>query len=664
MTTLWRHATFVLLLTSCITLRAQPKEEIGIYLSGALNLHNASFKRLGTIRSCCPEFTNTSGFGTSAGVFYTYPFNDTWRIQGRLTYADRSATFTDTEQSFVADLRDSAKVIEALFTHEIVASITDIGFEPLLLFRPLGGLDVMLGARIAIPIVSTFRQTETLTEPADYGSYLGAGRVYVDTSADIPSFVSTQMSVVLGLRYYIPLRTRGVTFFAPEFQYSIPLTRISDGTPWTVAHVRFGVAVGFTSPPRPSSPTPTDTTTVTPTATQPLAPPNVLVAPSASIVVKGVTADRREVEDVKIRIEEIAATEIVPVLPHVYFDSASTNWIPSQLASLVTFERNPEKMDLETAIHSIPWLIAKRLSERPSESARLIGATSDNGSDKGLTLARARAQSVKDAFVKRGVNASQITVEARRFPAKPTVASDTTQAPLAAAENRRVEIEVSDPSLLAPFSFPSIERAVDPPTMRAYLQTDNIDSISRWFVTVRQGATSLASFRGTTVLPQYVEWNFADSGTPGTEVPIEVRLLIDGAQRLEASDTVSVSQLTIRKKRVERIAGRVIERFNLLLFDFNDSRVGKENARLISEVRAKITPQTEVNVYGLTDELGAAEYNHDLSARRANEVAAILNVPQTRVVGSGEESPKYKSNSPVARGYNRTVVIELVTPVP
>jgi len=638
-----------------VVANAQPKQEVGLYVSGALNLHNASFTRLGDVRSCCPEFTNTSGLGWSAGAFYTYPLNDLWRLQARLTYADRSATLEDTETSFVADLRDSAKVVEALFVHEVHASVTDIGLEPLLLFRPFGRLDIMIGGRIAIPIATTFRQTETLTEPADYGSYLGGNRVYVDTSADIPNVVSPQLSIATGLRYVIPLGARGATFLAPEIQYTIPLTQISDGTTWSVAHLRFGISLGFVSPP----PMP-----VVPVAPEIPPPQPTIPVVTASVVAKGVTADGRELDNVTIHVEEIAASEIVPVLPHVYFDSASANWIAPQLASRTMFDSNPEGMDLETAIHSIPWLIADRLRKNPKARARLIGTTSEYASDRGLTLARARAQSVKDAFVQRGVGEDALSIEARRSPAKPTIATDTTQASLAAAENRRVEIEVLDPSLVAPYTLRSIERTVDPPTMRAYVTVENVESIGNWSVSVKQGEKSLARFNGAGNLPRYVEWNLVDSGVPETETPIIVQLSIPETLPSLVEDTVSVSQLTIRKKRIERIAGREIERFNLLLFEFNDARVSTVNAKLLDSVRKHITPLTEVTVYGLTDELGAEDYNRDLSRRRAAEVAALLNVPQTRIIGSGEDSPKYWSKTPVSRGYNRTVVIELVTPAP
>lgn len=666
--------------------------ELGLMVSGAVNLHNASFRKLGDVRSCCPEFSNGFGLGWSAGAFYTHALSDVWRLQARFSYAQRSGTLTDEEKSFVADLRDSARVIEALFTHEIEATITDLGFEPLLLFRPVGRLDLMLGGRIALPLVTRFHQTETLTEPRDYGEYLGVGRLYVDTTAEIPEPVKPQFSLALGMRYVIPFSKLGSPFLSPELQYTLPLTHISTSTNWSVSHLRFGLAFGIAlgAPSGQVSLKTHASDSTKNSETRSEEPTSNISSPTskltASVRVKGLTAvhaesshgevphdgslrdesTREEVDVVTIHVEEIAATELLPISPIVYFDSASTNWIPQQLAARKLFEVNPDSMGLEAAIHAAPWVLAKRLAERPDVRVRLIGTTSDIGSDKGLALARERAQSVKEMLVAKGVSAAAISIEARRIPDKPTTASDSSQATIAAAENRRVEIEVSDPSILAPFTIHRIERAVDPPGMRAYLEVHGSEGTSKWHVDVHQGSHQLASFNGEGAVLPSVEWELERARVPLTEQQITVDLRVESQDGdvVVASDTVPVSLMTIRRKRVERIAGREIERLNLLLFEFNDTRVLPENTRLIESIRSRITPRTEVTIYGLSDELGSSAYNKELSYRRAAEVAAILNVPQGRIVGMGEENLKYSTNSPVARSYNRTVVIELVTPVP
>lgn len=73
-------------------------------------------------------------------------------------------------------------------------------------------------------------------------------------------------------------------------------------------------------------------------------------------------------------------------------------------------------------------------------------------------------------------------------------------------------------------------------------------------------------------------------------------------------------------------------------------------------------PNSAVEVIGHTDNVGDANYNQDLSRRRAAAVASVLfqnNVPASRVVtiGRGEDSPVASNLSPAGRQQNRRVEI-------
>ena len=73
-------------------------------------------------------------------------------------------------------------------------------------------------------------------------------------------------------------------------------------------------------------------------------------------------------------------------------------------------------------------------------------------------------------------------------------------------------------------------------------------------------------------------------------------------------------------------------------------------------------PDTTVNVVGHTDNVGAAGYNQDLSARRANAVASVLingGVAPSRIraFGRGEEAPIATNLTAEGRQQNRRVEI-------
>lgn len=76
-------------------------------------------------------------------------------------------------------------------------------------------------------------------------------------------------------------------------------------------------------------------------------------------------------------------------------------------------------------------------------------------------------------------------------------------------------------------------------------------------------------------------------------------------------------------------------------------------------------PDTRVQVIGHTDNTGSAEYNQDLSERRARSVAGILyevGVTPARVqtIGRGEANPIASNQTPEGRQANRRVEIVII----
>lgn len=73
-------------------------------------------------------------------------------------------------------------------------------------------------------------------------------------------------------------------------------------------------------------------------------------------------------------------------------------------------------------------------------------------------------------------------------------------------------------------------------------------------------------------------------------------------------------------------------------------------------------PNSRIEVIGHTDNTGSAAYNYDLSQRRANAVASVLNqngVPYGRIttVGRGFDQPIASNATPQGRAQNRRVEI-------
>ena len=101
-----------------------------------------------------------------------------------------------------------------------------------------------------------------------------------------------------------------------------------------------------------------------------------------------------------------------------------------------------------------------------------------------------------------------------------------------------------------------------------------------------------------------------------------------------------------------------------ILFDFDSAVVRPELRSDLRVISANLinNPSSLIQVVGHTDNVGSAEYNLDLSERRANSVAAELRasgVPSARIVtiGRGLTQPVASNETSAGRAQNRRVEI-------
>jgi len=104
-------------------------------------------------------------------------------------------------------------------------------------------------------------------------------------------------------------------------------------------------------------------------------------------------------------------------------------------------------------------------------------------------------------------------------------------------------------------------------------------------------------------------------------------------------------------------------------FGFNKATLTKADEQALDEFAQQISQQKHyiVQVQGFTDSVGSAEYNNQLSRRRADAViqylAAKHNVPPYRVylIGLGKDNPVAQNTSSSGRAKNRRVDVQLLT---
>jgi len=119
--------------------------------------------------------------------------------------------------------------------------------------------------------------------------------------------------------------------------------------------------------------------------------------------------------------------------------------------------------------------------------------------------------------------------------------------------------------------------------------------------------------------------------------------------------------------KIERIGEGIKITFDSgILFDVNRSTLqvpAQVNLQNLAEILNKY-PDTEILIEGHTDSTGPAEYNMDLSMRRAQSVANFLTNVQVspvrfRIMGYGEDQPIASNDTQAGRQANRRVDIAI-----
>jgi outer membrane protein OmpA-like peptidoglycan-associated protein len=391
----------------------------------------------------------------------------------------------------------------------------------------------------------------------------------------------------------------------------------------------------------------------------------------ALVAVTGIDADGSRQLNPTVVVEEFETETFHPLLPHIFFANDAANLAQSHQVLLATAKAADAWR--ETTIQNNPVgvhanmlnVIGARLRQFPQARLTVTGYGSNLGAEKEnveLSMRRAKAIQTYLTTIWR-VKTDRIRLQARTLPEKPS-SNDTEDG---IAENRRVEIAASVPDILAPVVNRSITRTVSPPTLEIKPTVDAPAGLRSWTLAVKRGASMLQQWTGTNEMTPSERWRLTEDLLGTTEIPLAATLNVsdlDGREaRAEAS--VVVRQMTIRKKRVEQRDDKRLERFSLMLFDFDRAELNSENLGLLSLIKQRIQPNSTITIIGYGDRTGSREYNRDLAERRSVEVKKFLQIPDDRVkiLPVGNDFLLHSNETPEGRSYSRIVQVVISTPI-
>ena len=369
-------------------------------------------------------------------------------------------------------------------------------------------------------------------------------------------------------------------------------------------------------------------------------------------------------------IEEYIRTQNRPLLNYVFFDEGSSV-LPERYHVLSRDETKTFRVEQLNEYETLPLyyemlnIVGLRMQEYPNAKLTIVGCNDDGGKERGNKgLSTARAETVYN-YLKNvwAISPSRMKLESRGLPTKPSSVSDTD----GAQENRRVELYANQWEITQPV-FTTDTALVPKPSIIRFIPTSQAENgIRRWEVTTSEGKKKLKDFSGKDSLSERLDWELEKEKKHILKKLDMVRAtlsVIDQTGRMAESHPIilPVRHYTLADKHREGSVDTIVSRYSLILFDFGRSELGDDNKRIAAFVKARILPESRVNINGYTDRIGTDEYNRELSEQRALSTQKYMSLNQSEVKGIGRSVLLYDNTLPEGRFYSRTVMIVVSTP--
>jgi outer membrane protein OmpA-like peptidoglycan-associated protein len=576
-------------------------------------------------------------------------------------------------------LSNGVSSFQGVSRHTIDASITAVGYEPSIVWYPYRYLSIGAGITAGFIVNSTFSQREDLIQPTGRGTFENGTRSRNTTdNAELPSMESAYFLSSLRLAYSVPLNRDRTMFLTPEISFSQGFGDISRAAPWKVnrfqAGVGFRLALSDDFPRVISSPEvvpvyPKEIEEIREELNQPVV--DYVLAANISAV-EGLYDDGRVEVNPTITIEEFQRTITKSLLPRVFFDENSADF-PSRYNQISSSERRIFSLNTiaqkstEDMYSDILNILGSRLADNPTATITLTGCNDGSKREIAENIAEERALAIKDYLTDVWlIESDRIITQKRNLPEFFAEPSDNSEKISADAENRRVEISASDPSILADIASRSIRRTVAPQQLRFSTESMAQQDVSSWAMTVFQGEPIITEY-GVGDLPEKITIPITGKNTPTAQEELSYILeLYDEDSRFEIRPRfIPVEYQSVKEKRQGSMEDIFYDDFIVILFEYNQMELGDRNRTQLMQLAEQIKQASSIRVLGSTDAIGADDYNAELAKKRAEGIAAFLSemmdISSDKITVDFQQEALYDNLLPEGRAYNRHVRIELVT---
>lgn len=695
-----------------------PLYKFGIYGGFNMNFHSSDFTQLPGVPNCCSKFESASGDGISFGGLFDYTLNQNSGLDLRLGIETLGATYDVNAvigNTWVKDPNsidtNSVLIGKAVVNHKLVARVTNISFLPSYRYS-FDKLNLMGGFKIGYVSSSSYEQSEVLQSPENVVFENGKLSRNIYVGNEIPDMASILFGLNFGISYDFAFNKKLIV--APEVRYEMNLNNVNSEK-WKINTLIVGASVKYpiyeTIEPEPL---PIKEETIYNRDTVIAYNANVkseqvilldkseemkvietdeyilnqnnitekyqktlpkIINIACDMEIYGVLPDGTKQATPTLIIEETEVIESFPILPQVFFkeNSADISLTDINLLQPLEVEKfDEQKLEKSTLklYENMLNIIAFRMKYNSSAKIKIVGTNKNKGIElNNQELSNNRAIAVKNYLVDIWkINPNRIEMIKRNLPQNPGNINVTD----GEIENQRVEIYCDNFEILRPINIKTIEKQSNPPIMAVKPIITNIDAENSsynifWDIQITQNDKLLRQSTSNLEKDGVYKWSVLDEPVPLLETPIEIKLNAKNEFGGTCSKTsnVQIKQLTLKKKRFELKDDNRIERYALIVFDFDQAKLTEQHKTILSEIKSKIEPNSKVKILGYTDRVGEEAYNENLAKRRADEVQSYLKVANDKLElkAIGSKELLYDNSTPQGRAFCRTVIIEIETPI-
>lgn len=680
---------------------------VGFFGGFGLNFHSADFAKLKGVPNCCQNFDGGSGSSIGGGLLFDLPINDLYTFNFNLRYSGLDGNLDIKNkpigQTIVQDLAQGNQVrtVDVTVDHNLEAKIPAIFFNPNVFYSVTKKFEVGLGLSFAYLLSPSFSQKEVIIQPQTVTFLDGKYSRNEFNNQALPEANSFLVYPTLTTRYRLKVGSKFDLLPYASFNYGIMnVSTVS----WAVSQLDLGIALAYNSYKSLPVIQKFDTIIRRDTITKEIAglakQEVIYINKSAKIskiendeyaletteitenyekrlpkktslnfdfTVNGVN-EKGEVQNVPtLIIEEMETAESFPLLPYTFFKDGNSDLKETEThllneKEIADFDLSKLKWNTLDIYKDVVNIIGYRMRQNSAINITITGCNANVGAEaNNLTLSEARANAIANYLINSWkISKNRITIKKQNLPNSPGKSDDDR----GASENRRVEIASNNFDLMKPVELREVTRKSNPPIIAIKPSGEAEAGEYDWTMTVAQNKKPLRNYNGKNETHQ-LNWSVIEEPIPQLETPIEFKLNVKDkyGYEQEVNKQLQIEQLTIKKKREVLKDDKIIEKYALIVFDFDQAKVNAIQKNILNGIKPKIKPNSIVTIAGYTDVLGNEEYNFELASRRTKEVANYLELPNAILQPIGAKELLYDNSTPQGRSYSRTVKITIETPL-